>query len=57
MKIVILGGSAAGMSFAAKYKRNQPTDDVIVIENAATFHLVRVACPTLLATSSPIQIA
>ncbi|TVU64250.1 CoA-disulfide reductase [Vibrio atlanticus] len=32
MKIVILGGSAAGMSFAAKYKRNQPTDDVIVIE-------------------------
>ncbi|WP_215403301.1 CoA-disulfide reductase [Vibrio gigantis] len=32
MKIVILGGSAAGMSFAAKYKRNQPTDDVIVVE-------------------------
>ncbi|MGF1682488.1 CoA-disulfide reductase [Photobacterium minamisatsumaniensis] len=32
MKVVILGGSAAGMSFAAKYRRNQPTDDVIVIE-------------------------
>lgn len=32
MKIVILGGSAAGMSFAAKYKRNQPENEVIVIE-------------------------
>ncbi|MGF1728735.1 CoA-disulfide reductase [Photobacterium kasasachensis] len=32
MKVVIIGGNAAGMSFAAKYKRNQPTDEVIVIE-------------------------
>ncbi len=32
MKIVVVGGNAAGMSFAAKYKRNQPSDEVIVIE-------------------------
>ena len=32
MKIVVIGGNAAGMSFAAKYKRNQPLDDVVVIE-------------------------
>ncbi|MGR5294243.1 CoA-disulfide reductase [Vibrio mediterranei] len=32
MKVVVVGGNAAGMSFAAKYKRNQPSDDVIVIE-------------------------
>ncbi|WP_367990273.1 CoA-disulfide reductase [Vibrio sp. NTOU-M3] len=32
MKVVIIGGNAAGMSFAAKYKRNKPTDDVVVIE-------------------------
>lgn len=32
MNIIVLGGSAAGMSFAAKYKRNQPNDNVIVVE-------------------------
>ena len=32
MKVVVVGGSAAGMSFAAKYKRNQPSDDVIVLD-------------------------
>lgn len=32
MKVVVVGGSAAGMSFAAKYKRNQPSDEVIVID-------------------------
>lgn len=32
MKIVVIGANAAGMSFAAKYKRNQPTDQIIVIE-------------------------
>lgn len=32
MKIIIIGGNAAGMSFAAKYKRNQPSHEVIVIE-------------------------
>ena len=32
MKIVVVGGSAAGMSFAAKYKRNQPSDEVIVLD-------------------------
>ena len=30
MKVVVIGGNAAGMSFAAKYKRNQPSDDVVV---------------------------
>ncbi|MUL01248.1 CoA-disulfide reductase [Aliivibrio fischeri] len=32
MNIIILGGSAAGMSFAAKYKRNHPNNNVTVIE-------------------------
>ncbi|MEZ8990308.1 CoA-disulfide reductase [Vibrio breoganii] len=32
MKIVVIGGNAAGMSFAAKYKRNQTSDEVVVIE-------------------------
>ena len=32
MKVVVIGGNAAGMSFAAKYKRNKPSDDVVVIE-------------------------
>lgn len=32
MKIVILGSNAAGMSFAAKYKRNNPTHEVIAFE-------------------------
>ncbi len=30
--IIVIGGSAAGMSFAAKYKRNQPTHNVLVFE-------------------------
>lgn len=32
MKYVIIGGNAAGMSFAAKYRRNQPEHQVVVIE-------------------------
>ena len=32
MKVVVIGANAAGMSFAAKYKRNQPADTVTVIE-------------------------
>ncbi|MGF1697981.1 CoA-disulfide reductase [Vibrio lamellibrachiae] len=32
MTTVIVGGNAAGMSFAAKYKRNQPSEEIIVIE-------------------------
>ncbi len=30
--IIVIGGSAAGMSFAAKYKRNKPKDNVLVFE-------------------------
>ncbi len=30
--IIVIGGSAAGMSFAAKYKRNRPEDDIIVFD-------------------------
>lgn len=32
MNILVIGANAAGMSFAAKYKRNQPSDNIIVIE-------------------------
>ncbi len=32
MKVVVIGGNAAGMSFAAKYKRNCPSHEVVVIE-------------------------
>lgn len=32
MKIVIIGSNAAGMTFAAKYKRNNPSHDVIAFE-------------------------
>lgn len=32
MRIVIIGASAAGMSFAAKYQRNCATDEIIIIE-------------------------
>ncbi len=32
MKTVVIGSNAAGMSFAAKYKRNNPTHDVIAFE-------------------------
>lgn len=32
MKYLILGGNAAGMSFAAKMKRNQPETQIVVIE-------------------------
>ncbi|CAM3805277.1 CoA-disulfide reductase [Parendozoicomonas haliclonae] len=32
MKVVVIGGNAAGMSFAAKCKRNCPDHEVIVIE-------------------------
>ncbi len=32
MKTVIIGSNAAGMSFAAKYKRNNPTHEVIAFE-------------------------
>ena len=32
MDIVIIGGNAAGMSFAAKYKRNNPNANLIVLE-------------------------
>lgn len=30
--IIIIGGSAAGMSFAAKYRRNAPNDNIILFE-------------------------
>lgn len=30
--IIVIGGSAAGMSFAAKYKRNCPGDNILVFE-------------------------
>ncbi|MGL5021610.1 MAG: CoA-disulfide reductase [Mycoplasmatales bacterium] len=32
MKVVIIGGNAAGMSFAAKYKRNNKNHEVVVLE-------------------------
>ncbi|MGL4589902.1 MAG: CoA-disulfide reductase [Mycoplasmatales bacterium] len=32
MKTVIIGGNAAGMSFAAKYRRNNPNNEIIVLE-------------------------
>ena len=32
MKVVIIGGIAAGMSAAAKFKRLSPNDDVVVYE-------------------------
>lgn len=32
MKIIIIGSNAAGMSFAAKYKRNNPTHEIIAFE-------------------------
>lgn len=31
-KIIIIGGSAAGMSFAAKYHRNLPNDQILLFE-------------------------
>ncbi|WOO86809.1 CoA-disulfide reductase [Mollicutes bacterium LVI A0039] len=31
--IIIIGGSAAGMSFAAKYKRNCPEDNILLFES------------------------
>lgn len=30
--IIVIGGSAAGMSFAAKYKRNMPEDNILLFE-------------------------
>lgn len=30
--IIVIGGSAAGMSFAAKYRRNMPNDNIILLE-------------------------
>lgn len=30
--IIVIGGSAAGMSFAAKYRRNKPEDNIILFE-------------------------
>ena len=32
MNVVVIGANAAGMSFAAKYKRNKPADTVTIIE-------------------------
>ena len=32
MKVIIIGGVAAGMSAAAKFKRLSPKDDVVVYE-------------------------
>ncbi len=32
MKIIVIGSNAAGMSFAAKYKRNNPTHEIIAFE-------------------------
>ena len=32
MKVIIIGGIAAGMSAAAKFKRLSPNDDVVVYE-------------------------
>lgn len=31
-KIIVIGGNAAGMSFAAKYHRNSPSDQILVLE-------------------------
>lgn len=30
--VIVIGGSAAGMSFAAKYRRNKPEDNIILFE-------------------------
>ena len=32
MNVVVIGANAAGMSFAAKYKRNKPADTITIIE-------------------------
>lgn len=32
MKYLVIGGNAAGMSFAAKLKRNEPSSEIVVIE-------------------------
>ncbi|MFV0246405.1 MAG: CoA-disulfide reductase [Mycoplasmatales bacterium] len=32
MKVVVIGANAAGMSFAAKYRRNKPEDEIIIFE-------------------------
>ncbi len=32
-KVIVIGGSAAGMSFAAKYHRNCPQDEILLFEN------------------------
>lgn len=47
MKIVIIGGIAAGMSAAAKAKRLDPSTEIIVIEQEDMFHSGHVAFPII----------
>ena len=43
-KIVVIGGVAGGMSFAARMRRLDETAGIIVIEKVASFPMRIVAC-------------
>lgn len=47
MKIVIIGGIAAGMSAAAKAKRLDPSTEIIVIEQEEYVSFGHVAFPII----------
>ena len=55
MKVIIIGGVAAGMSAAAKFKRLSPKDDVVVYEKGDIVSLVLVDCHIMLEGSLKIQ--
>lgn len=44
MKIVVIGGGAAGMMFSTQYKKSNPNDDVYVFEK--TPYVAWAGCPT-----------
>ena len=44
MKIVVIGGGAAGMMFSTQYKKANPEDEIILFEKSS--YVAWAGCPT-----------
>lgn len=44
MKIIVIGGGAAGMMFSTQYKKANPEDEIILFEKSS--YVAWAGCPT-----------
>lgn len=48
MKVVIIGGVAAGLKSASKVRRGDPKTEITVLERARSYRMVRAVCLIML---------